>query len=86
MIYRTEKPSREDRDRLDAALNQILRYACENLANCWDIKIKMYGKADGHGSAYIDLIDPNGHSVSDNWDSDLMNIWDMVDHSRNPDP
>ncbi len=79
------RPSFETRKRLDAALNEILIYCCDELAEGWEINIRMVGLEDGDGDCSIELSNPDGDEVSTDWDGDSHNVWSMVDHSRNPD-
>jgi len=78
------RPSRETRKRLDAALNEILQYACDHLEPGWEIQIRMLGH-EGGGEAQIELLDPDCKDVAANWDGDSLNVWDMAEHSREPE-
>jgi hypothetical protein len=79
------KPHRDTRKRLDSALNEILLYVCRHLAPGWEIQITMTGHEDD-GEAQIELTDPDGRDVSAEWDGESLNVWDMVDHSRQAQP
>ena len=75
----------ENRKRLDAALNDIMKWVCDELPEGWEIEIKMTGGVDFEGEASIELIDPDGNEVSKDWDGERRNVWDMVDKARNPE-
>ncbi len=79
------RPSFETRKRLNSALNEILIYCCDELAEGWEIVIRMIGGEDGKGDCSIELSNPDGDEVSRDWDTESRNTWSMVDHSRNPD-
>lgn len=79
------RPTEADRNRLDAALNEILTWACDNLPYCWGIEIRMAGGIDGDGEAGMELIDPDGVEVSADWDCEQRNLWRMVGYANNPD-
>jgi len=86
------RPSSEDRKRINAALNDMLTWVCEELACGWEIRIVMIGGDDngkgeafGSGECWIELLDPDDNQASADFDTESMNVWSMVDHSRNPD-
>lgn len=62
---------------LNDALNLVLRFACDNIPEWWEIRITATSDEAG-----MELYDPDGDCVSAQWDTDCRTLRGLVNEAR----